>query len=333
MSNSRDGRPDGRGTAVLIDGDWLIAASRRLDCPIDFHQLPASLSEAFGLISHLYFFASLDARDLRHRTFVLALECFGFHILTVPITRIAGRTLSKGLDVLIGVKGADLLPQVDQLVLISGDADLVPLLDRAREAGKPAVLLSLPFAASQTLVRAATKFISLEHFLSGTSLVITNAPALPRQAGTAPTTLPDELYVAKGEYVEPYLLIRRLFSDAKRALIVIDPYVNEQIFEMIALIPATAEVLIITDEDKVKPADYKILVRKHRREGRKIRIFHSKDVHDRFVKRDDEWWHSGATLKDLGSKDSIIRKLSSQATQKAEKRLAEYLAGAKDLCP
>jgi hypothetical protein len=245
---------------------------------------------------------------------------------------VGGRTLSKGLDVLLAVTGAALLPDVDQLVLMSGDNDFVPLLMEARRADKAVVLLSLPFASSRSLVDAATKVVSLENFITGTSFATpVETSALHSREQRAP---PDELYISKGEYIEPYLLVRGLFKSASRKLVIIDPYVNEQIFDMIALVSKAAKVLVITDEGKLKPPDYKVYVRKLRLEGRQIDILHSKDVHDRFIKVDDEWWHSGHTIKDLGTKDSVIKKLGSMpARAKAGQRLKEYMSSARNLCP
>lgn len=319
-------------SAVLIDGDWLIAASRRLGRNINYHQLADSLRQAFGPITRLLFFASLDEDNYRHKAFEADLLFLGHTVHTAPLVQKGKAVRSKGLDVLLSVTGTALLPDVDQLVLISGDNDFVPLLTEAKRVERSVILISFPFASSRALAAAADRVVNLENFLAGTSLVSSNKTisVSRREEEASP---PSELYVAKGEHIEPYLFVRSLFKGASQRLIIVDPYVNEQIFEMIVLVPASGRIQIVTDKSKLKPPDYKTVVRKLRLEGRQIEIFHSRDVHDRFVKVNSKWWHSGHTLKDLGTKDSVIKKLGAAASAKAEKRLTEYLSTAEDLCP
>ena len=66
MPNDEDKSKPHSRTAVLIDGDWLIAASGRLQRTIDYRQLAENLHQSFGLVTHLHFFGSFDENNKRH---------------------------------------------------------------------------------------------------------------------------------------------------------------------------------------------------------------------------------------------------------------------------
>jgi uncharacterized LabA/DUF88 family protein len=254
-----------RRTAVFIDGDWLIQATRQLKLALDYKQLARAFQQKFGPIALLHFFVSTDRDNRRHQEYISALISTGFMVHAAEMKRYGQRTLSSGLDVMLSVQAVALLPEIDRLILVSGDADFVPLLSQIKNSGRIAVLVALPLVTSRSLVNAAENFVSLEELL---------ADQVPRSPDTISVPAPpSELYIEKGNYVESYRVVRDLFKAAKQRVTVIDIYINDQVFYWLELVPKSASVAILTSETKLKNMvpDVCVLISKMRREGRNIR--------------------------------------------------------------
>jgi hypothetical protein len=182
--------------------------------------------------------------------------------------------------------------------------------------------------AGPSLSEAAERFVSLEHFLKG-------SPSMPRPGEirvSRAQSPPDEVYIEKGQHYGPYRVLRQIIMSARTSIRIIDPYVNSQTFDMVALAAPSVAVWIITD--KIQEPDYATLIAKLRNEGRNLRLFCTTDFHDRYVCVDDAWWHSGHSLKDLGSKDSRLSRVVNQKTiQTFARRESEVLSTATEICP
>jgi hypothetical protein len=64
---------------------------------------------------------------------------------------------------------------------------------------------------------------------------------------------------------------------------------------------------------KIEGGDFFVLIKKLEREGRDIEVYQDQTFHDRFIRIDDVWWHLGHSIKDLGSADAVMTKLSEPA--------------------
>ena len=261
------------------------------------------------------------------RAFADALKALGFTLETVPLHRIGGRVMSKEIDVLLGIKAATLPASVGRFVLVSGDSDFVPLLKELKYKGVSTVLLALPIVVSRALSAAAMRFVSLESFLQSAldqSVAEKRTPASPLP--------PAEVYIEKGQHFGPYKIIRDLFKSAGQSITVIDPYIDDQIFDLVGLTAVSVKITILTN--KIQASDYATLLGKLRREGRHVRLYRTKDYHDRFLRIDAKWWHSVHSFKDLGSANSrLSRILDAKIAAKASDREAKALQTATELSP
>jgi len=118
--------------------------------------------------------------------------------------------------------------------------------------------------------------------------------------------------------------LRRLFKAARRELTLIDPYIDEDVFLMLAL-PLPAVMVRVFTNGKKAPADAHVLAERLRREGRRVEFYGTADVHDRFFRVDHEWWHSGHSFKDLGNRVSLLRRVTSRETLGKLRRIEEAL--------
>lgn len=253
----------------------------------------------------------------------------GYLVEISQLIRRGSYAISKGLDVRLAVRAVSLPPDFDRLVLVSGDNDFVPLLLQAKDSHRSTVVVALLLIAGAALTDAADRFISLEDVIRQAVYISAGIPVLDREESKG--IVPEELYVEKGEYFESYVVVRKLFMAADHELTVIDSHIDYQILLMVKLSPSAVVVRIFTDQ--IHTTDFCVLVGKLRRESRQIHIYQTKEFHDRFLRVDDQWWHSGHSFKDLGSKDSRISKINEvQVLRKLREREKTLLASATEIC-
>ena len=119
---------------------------------------------------------------------------------------------------------------------------------------------------------------------------------------------------------------------ARNEVGIIDPYIGVELFELLACLGKQVGVTMITDQRHLPP-DLGALVARCRKEGRRLRVYSSRDIHDRYLRIDDDWWHSGHSFKDLGSRVSHVTHVNAHmrtAMQQIERRALE---GGIELCP
>jgi len=308
-------------TAVFIDGDWLLVAAKQLQLRLDFDEFLNALHETYGSALIVRIYLSVASQSASHATLAQSLTSLGYHVVTVPVVQRAGRTTAVQLDVQLAVDAIGMLPILDRLVLISGDSDFVPMLRSAKERGCTTVLVALPFHTGQALKSNSDQFATIEDLLSGEI----SAPETDVESA-----IPSEIYIEKGDHFQSYLQIRKLVSAAKRRLLVVDPYLDDQILLMVKLVPTAASVTMVT---KKVPVDFCTMVSKLRQEKYEITIFRSTAFHDRFLAVDDSWWHSGHSFKDLGSRDSRLSKLEdTDFIQTLSRRVAEATTDESKIC-
>jgi uncharacterized LabA/DUF88 family protein len=320
-------------TAVFIDGDWLYYAARRLKEEVDYSRLLTTLNDSFGLETHAHIFFSVDPQRKEQREFVGKLASLGYLLHTFKLIRRKDRygnvTLgSKGLDVALAVSAMALLDDFHTLVLLTGDSDFVPLVQQIRAKNREVILITVPLA-SRDLVQAAGKhYVNLDTLLRN----LHKGKGIPGIKGKQSKAIPPKnMYVEKGEHFAPYLAVRQLFLSAKREIVLIDPYVDDQVLQMIPLVPKSIRISILSN--RISPADFCIQLKKLLQEGYDIKLYKTKTFHDRFLGIDDKWWHSGHSFKDLGGKDSFLSQMDDEVSVKQlQKRIHAELGKGKEYC-
>lgn len=151
--------------------------------------------------------------------------------------------------------------------------------------------------------------------------VYTVALAPPDRVPVAVRLAADELidvteltYVAQGlispgDDTRAIRAIREQFARAGRQVAVIDRYVGARTIRLLQFVPPTVEVVVIGSKIDAAARDE---ARALRGSGRRIRVISVADVampHDRWFQVDGEWWHSGASLKDIGHRFSRISRI------------------------
>lgn len=122
------------------------------------------------------------------------------------------------------------------------------------------------------------------------------------------TTLPPNQGVFyDGQIFDAYELIARIIKSAKKSIVLIDNYCDESVLLLLSKRGSNVKATIYTH--KIEAA-LKLDLDKHNQQYNPITIQVFKKAHDRFLIIDDEdLYHIGASLKDLGKKWFAFSKL------------------------
>ena len=109
-------------------------------------------------------------------------------------------------------------------------------------------------------------------------------------------------YFFKGQIYDAYSLLIDIFKKSKREIIIIDNYIDKNVFDILSKIDR--EIIIITN--KYNNQDYT----KYKKQYNNITLIINNKFHDRFIILDKKvLYHSGASFKDLGNKCFEISKI------------------------
>ncbi len=102
-----------------------------------------------------------------------------------------------------------------------------------------------------------------------------------------------------GQIFDAYVFVTELIKTARNCIILIDNYIDESVFMMLSKrgdgVKAEIRTGHITQQIKLD-------VQKHNSQYPPINIVQTPNIHDRFLIVDDDVYHIGASLKDLGKK-------------------------------
>jgi hypothetical protein len=118
---------------------------------------------------------------------------------------------------------------------------------------------------------------------------------------------PVEGVFFEGQIFDAYELTSCLIKTAKKRIILIDNYVDETVFGLLAKRQTTTSATLYTAKiSKVLQAD----LDKHNAQYPPIEVKQATGIHDRFLIIDDDVYHLGASVKDLGKKLFAFSKLN-----------------------
>ena len=110
-----------------------------------------------------------------------------------------------------------------------------------------------------------------------------------------------------GQQFDAYTFISDLVRKAKKEIILIDNYIDDSVLKILNKRADNVSATIYTAHIS---ENLKLDLQKHNTQYQPIEIKVFKDSHDRFLIIDDEVYHIGASLKDLGKKMFAFSKLN-----------------------
>jgi len=110
---------------------------------------------------------------------------------------------------------------------------------------------------------------------------------------------PNQGVFFNGQIFDAYVFINDLIRQAQKSIVLIDNYVDDTVLQQLAKRADNVRALILTKTiSKALAQD----VKKHNAQYAPIAIKNFPHSHDRFLLIDDDVYHIGASLKDLGKK-------------------------------
>ena len=110
-----------------------------------------------------------------------------------------------------------------------------------------------------------------------------------------------------GQIFDAYVFVTDLIKAAKRRLVLIDNYVDESVLVMLSKRASgvTAEIRTGKLSEQLK-----LDIQKHNSQYDPVSVVRTQNIHDRFLIVDNDVYHIGASLKDLGRKLFAFSRMS-----------------------
>ena len=128
-------------------------------------------------------------------------------------------------------------------------------------------------------------------------------------------TLPTKGIFFEGQVFDAYKFVSELIKSAKESIILIDNYVDETVLTLFEKRNEKVKVVIYSELTKQLELDLK----KFNSQYEQIEIKQFNKSHDRFLIIDNQVYHFGASLKDLGKKWFAFSKFDKEAVKVLEK--------------
>ncbi|MDO5343137.1 MAG: ORF6N domain-containing protein, partial [Bacteroidia bacterium] len=110
---------------------------------------------------------------------------------------------------------------------------------------------------------------------------------------------PSEGIFFDGQIFDAYVFVSNLIKKAQKEIILIDNYVDESVLNILSKRNGHVDVTIYTSKISNQ---FKLDLEKYNSQYQPITVRNFNKSHDRFLIIDDEIYHLGASLKDLGRK-------------------------------
>ncbi len=110
----------------------------------------------------------------------------------------------------------------------------------------------------------------------------------------------------EGQIYDAYSLMSNIIKKANKKILIIDNYIDDSVLKMLTKKNNNVEVVILTSE---KSNIQQIDIQKFNKEYPILKVAKTNKFHDRFIIIDnEEMYHLGASIKDLGKKCFGINK-------------------------
>lgn len=111
------------------------------------------------------------------------------------------------------------------------------------------------------------------------------------------------LFFEKDKPYTAYKHIRRLFKRTAQELFIVDPYVNDDVFSMLEIVPSAVKIRILSFKYQ---ADSIVIAKRFRRERGNFDFRQTNKLHDRYLFCDDHCYLFGSSLNNFGSLPTTI---------------------------
>ena len=183
--------------------------------------------------------------------------------------------------------------------------------------------------AIQTSIQIINSFVKMRRFLFDNASVFQRFTQIEQKLLTHDENF-DKLFEAlenkslkpkqgifyDGEIFDAYIFINDLIKNAKAEIILIDNYIDENVFILFSKYPNIKTKIYTQSITKQLKLDFE----KYQKQYQNIELFEFKNSHDRFLIIDkEEIFHIGASLKDLAKKWFAFSKINLEIAELLKK--------------
>ena len=124
-----------------------------------------------------------------------------------------------------------------------------------------------------------------------------------------------------GQYFDALVKVSEILKSATKEIILIDGYINDQFIDIFAIVNSEVNIKILTRSKSNTPA-VKLKVTSFNKQfnskSTSLEVKENEDFHDRFLILDQtQFYHFGASLKDLGNKGFMFSRIEESFIQKS----------------
>ncbi len=159
--------------AIFIDGGNMFHAINAMKIKINYKKLIDILKKDRWLL-RAYFYTGVPSGDLpkeireqlkKQQGFLNELQNLGIKVKTIPLKKTPEGYIEKGIDILIATDMISLAFKdgYDTAILVSGDSDFVPVVEKIQELGKRVETAAFKKTSSYELRRVSDEFILLDN--------------------------------------------------------------------------------------------------------------------------------------------------------------------------
>ncbi len=147
---------------VFIDGANIFYAQRSLKWKISYEKLIKYIKKDCGKETKCFVYIATIPESAKQKRFLDLLDIIGYIVRTKPIKIIEtapGQRIWKGnLDIELALEMYETNDSYDTAILISGDSDFAPVIDRLKQKSKKIIVMSTKEHISKELIERA-KFV------------------------------------------------------------------------------------------------------------------------------------------------------------------------------
>jgi len=152
---------------VFIDAANIFYTQRTLGWRISYEKLRKYFADECGDgLDKIFVYTATDSERPQQKKFLDMLNANSFIVRTKEVKRIR---VAKGVyewkgdfDVELTMDVLDNIKDFDTAVLLSGDSDFAPIVNRMKEGGKRIIVMSAKDHISRELIKFSSKYINLK---------------------------------------------------------------------------------------------------------------------------------------------------------------------------
>lgn len=149
-------------TRVYVDGNNLSFAAKEMEIDVDYQALLLHLMSE-GKSEFSYYRGVAQNPTLAHQSFINSMRKYGYRVKELPVVQFADGTIKTvGDDMTIGMDILEENQQGDRVILVSGDGDFIPVVERIQNRGVKVTVVSCRANTSFKLRQLADDYLDLE---------------------------------------------------------------------------------------------------------------------------------------------------------------------------